>query len=61
MQHEQTEKHRCEVRYILRMAGPKKFMAQVAKARGREAADRLWQIVLEQYQLGNRGDVGDWR
>lgn len=61
MQYEAEEKHRCEVREILRMSEPKKFMALVEKRRGRETADKLWQIVLAQYRAGNRGERGDWR
>lgn len=54
-------RHQCEVREILRMSEPKKFMALVEKHRGREAAEKLWGVVLEQYKRGNRGDAGDWR
>ena len=64
------ERHRCEVRWCIRM-GADAFQAwfkgrgdapSVAKARGsREAAERLLRDVKQQARLGNTGQPGEWK
>lgn len=61
-------RHRCEVRECIRM-GFTAFKAwfaggdgkpSVAKARGEDAARRLWADVKAQAGLGNTGKPGEW-
>lgn len=63
----EPERHRCEVRAVLRMRvqhgveRARTYIERVRKARGDAAADRLRADANEQWRLGNRGESGDWR
>ena len=56
--------YRCEVRFVCSLSSSQArtaFLAEVAKRRGRDAADKLRADAREQYSRGNRGAAGDWR
>lgn len=58
-----VERHRCEVRFCIR-GGREWFggyIKDIAKIRGKAAAQRLLRDVKEQASLGNEGAQGDWR
>lgn len=65
--HDDTSRHRCEVRQLLRWRKEhggqwvRDWLAELAKRRGQDAADRLTSDATSQWQAGNRGEVGDWR
>ena len=59
-------RHQCEVRYILQWRAfdrsqAIKYLSDVRKRRGDDAADRLVNDCKEQWERGNRGEKGDWR
>lgn len=56
-------RHRCEVRYALRMGRirAQSYRDMVGKKRGLDAARALWADVLAQAKRGNCGAAGDWR
>lgn len=63
---DETYRHQCEVRYVLQWRAfdrsqAIKYLADVRKKRGDEAADRLTNDCKEQWERGNRGEKGDWR
>lgn len=57
----------CEVRQLLKWGVSKPpgfvgaFLLRVAEKRGKAAKERLECSYREQWQLGNRGEPGDWR
>lgn len=63
----QRAKHRCEIRSILRLYGAEgikgvdRFINLVAEKRGADAAARLQEEAIAQWQAGNRGKDGQWR
>lgn len=68
---EEQRRHECEVReWIRRRAamGPQegktwlaKVMQDIGKRRGEQAAERLRNDIVDQWQKGSRGALGDWR
>lgn len=66
---DETERYRfqCEVRLILALRNKKgrewarKYFQEIARFRGKAAADLLFDTVRKQWELGNRGITGDWR
>jgi hypothetical protein len=59
----ETERHRCEVRWCISRGSEwfGGYIKEVAKIRGKAAAQRLLRDVKEQAALGNEGATGDWR
>jgi hypothetical protein len=62
----EEERHRCEVRQVLRWRTEDRnkaidYLGRVRKARGDAAADKLARDCKEQWAKGNRGIEGDWR
>ena len=62
----EEERHRCEVRQVLRWRAQDRstainYLAKVRKARGDTAADRLTEDCRTQWDKGNRGIEGEWR
>ena len=62
----EEERHRAEVRQVLRWRAQDRstainYLAKVRKARGDAAADRLTEDCRTQWDKGNRGIQGDWR
>lgn len=61
-----TDRHQCEVRYLLALtvkdrAKVSGYLETVEKKRGTAAAQKLRQDARQQWDLGNRGKWGDWR
>jgi len=62
----EEERHRCEVRQILRWRMESRdkaidYLSRVRKARGDEKANQLEKEVREQWAKNNRGINGDWK
>ena len=62
----EEERHRCEVRQVLRWRTEDRnkaidYLGKVRKARGDVASDKLAKDCKEQWAKGNRGIEGDWR
>lgn len=62
----EEERHRCEVRQVLRWRAMDRssaiqYLSDVRKRRGDAAADRLTADCRTQWDKGNRGIEGDWR
>ena len=62
----EEERHRCEVRQILRWRAEDRtkaieYLSKVRDKRSNEAADKLQKDCAEQWSKGNRGIHGDWR
>lgn len=61
------ERHRCEVRHILRArvdmgrGAVDSYLEAVAAKRGKDAAQALREECARQWAAGNRGAKGDWR
>jgi hypothetical protein len=58
----EQERHRCEVRWCIQkgMTWFEGYIKGVAEKRGKEAAQRLWTDVRDQWAKGNRGKPGEW-
>jgi len=56
-------RHETEVRHCIRMgyAWFSEYITGVRKARGPEAAKRLWDDVKQQAAAGNTGRAGEWK
>lgn len=62
----EQERHRCEVRYVLKVRVKHRqemvdYLEKVKKERGEVAYKKLEQDSREQWSKGNRGSQGDWR
>lgn len=62
----EKERHRCEVRQVLRWRAQDRsnamdYLSKVRQKRGDNAADKLQKDCAEQWSKGNRGTEGDWR
>lgn len=62
----EEERHRCEVRQVLRWRTEDRskaleYLSKVRQKRGDMAADKLEKDVRAQWSLGNKGIEGDWR
>ena len=62
----EDERHRCEVRQVLRWRAEDRekameFLTKVRKHRGDITAEKLAKDCKEQWSKGNRGIEGDWR
>lgn len=54
-------RHRCEVRWLCaNQERGREYLRTVAVKRGAQAAQRLRDDALEQWQRGNRGKAGEW-
>lgn len=61
-----THQEKCEVRHCLALRNKDRYAVDtylqlVTNKRGKEAADRLRNETVNQWNLGNRGRWGDWR
>jgi hypothetical protein len=58
----ELHRHRCEVRMCLEHGYDwfRMYIPGVRKARGEDAAGRLWKDVKRQHDLGNKGKPGEW-
>lgn len=67
MQIDEQHRHRCEVRMLLRLRATEgreraqEWLDALEKRRGVKATAAIRADCTEQWQAGNRGDVGDWR
>ena len=65
MENLEQERHRCEVRYVLqlRMQDRNKAMEYLSLVREKrkEKAKQLEDDCRKQWELGSRGDKGDWK
>jgi hypothetical protein len=62
----EEERHRCEVRQVLRWRAEDRekameFLTKVRKKRGDITAEKLAKDCKEQWSRGNKGIEGDWR
>jgi hypothetical protein len=62
----EEERHRCEVRQVLRWRAEDRskaidYLSKVRQKRSDKAADKLQKDCTEQWAKGNRGIQGDWR
>ena len=62
----EEERHRCEVRQVLRWRVDNRskainYLANVRQKRGDASAEKLIKDCTEQWAKGNRGIEGDWR
>ena len=62
----EEERHRCEVRQVLRWRAEDRskaieYLAMVRKRRGDEIGNALEKDVRAQWAAGNRGIQGDWK
>jgi len=62
----EEERHRCEVRQVLRWRAEDRskaidYLSKVRQKRNDKAADKLQNDCTEQWAKGNRGIQGDWR
>lgn len=62
----EEERHRCEVRQVLRWRADNRskainYLANVRQKRGDDSAEKLMKDCAEQWAKGNRGIEGDWR
>ena len=62
----EEERHRCEVRQVLRWRVQDRnkainYIELVRKRRGDKMADLLHKDSADQWNLGNRGLEGDWK
>lgn len=62
----EEERHRCEVRQVLRWRAHDRsqaieYLSKVRDKRSNEAAEKLQKDCAEQWSKGNRGIHGDWR
>ena len=62
----EEERHRCEVRQILKWRVQDRnkaleYITDVRKKRGDVAADQLHKDAVHQWNNGNRGIHGDWK
>lgn len=62
----EEERHRCEIRQILRWRAEDRskaidYLSKVRMRRGDSVADQIQQDCTDQWSKGNRGTEGDWR
>ena len=61
----EQERHRCEVRYVLQLRVQDRNKAMeylsLVREKRKEKAKQLEDDCRKQWELGNRGDKGDWR
>lgn len=62
----EEERHRAEVRQVLRWRAEDRskaidYLSKVRQKRNDKAADKLQNDCTEQWAKGNRGIQGDWR
>jgi hypothetical protein len=61
------ERHRCEVRYVLRLRDTRGILAAkqwingLLSVRSAQAVNKLRDDATSQWKAGNRGLAGDWR
>jgi len=65
MENLEQERHRCEVRQVLRWRVEDRNKAieylNLVREKRKEKAKQLEDDCKKQWELGNRGDKGDWR
>ena len=58
-------RHQCEVRYVLQLRVQDRNKAMeylsLVREKRKEKAKKLEDDCRKQWELGNRGDKGDWR
>lgn len=61
----EQERHRCEVRYVLQLRVQDRNKAMeylsLVREKRKEKAKQLEDDCRKQWELGSRGDKGDWR
>ena len=61
----EQERHRCEVRYVLQLRVQDRNKAMeylsLVREKRKEKANKLELDCRKQWELGNRGEKGDWR
>ncbi len=60
---DEEHRHQCEVRYVLqlRVQDRNKAMEYLSLVREKRKETQLEDDCRKQWELGNRGDKGDWR
>lgn len=65
MENLEQERHRCEVRYVLQLRVQDRNKAMeylsLVREKRKEKAKQLEDDCRKQWDLGNKGDKGDWR
>ncbi len=65
MENIEQERHRCEVRYVLQLRVQDRNKAMeylsLVREKRKEKAKQLEYDCRKQWELGSRGDKGDWR
>ena len=65
MENLEQERHRCEVRYVLQLRVQDRNKAMeylsLVREKRKEKAKQLEDDCRKQWELGNRGEKGDWR
>ena len=65
MENIEQERHRCEVRYVLQLRVQDRNKAMeylsLVREKRKEKAKQLEDDCRKQWELGSRGDKGDWR
>lgn len=61
----ECERHRCEVRYVLQLRVQDRNKAMeylsLVREKRKEKAKQLEDDCRKQWELGSRGEKGDWR
>lgn len=60
------DRHQCEVRRVLRLRVESRhsanaYLDKVEERRGKEAADAIRKDARQQWDRGNRGELGKWK
>ncbi len=65
MENLEQERHRCEVRYVLQLRVQDRNKAMeylsLAREKRKEKAKQLEDDCRKQWELGSKGEKGDWR
>ncbi len=65
MENIEQERHRCEVRYVLQLRVQDRNKAMeylsLVREKRKEKAKQLEDDCRKQWELGSRGEKGDWR
>ena len=65
MENLEQERHRCEVRYVLQLRVQDRNKAMeylsLVREKRKEKAKQLEDDCRKQWELGSKGDKGDWR
>ena len=62
---DEEHRHQCEVRYVLKLRVQDRNKAMeylsLVREKRKEKANKLEDDCRKQWELGSRGDKGDWR